>query len=149
VWSGAGSVRVFPIFDDQFPNGIAPESSIDLVRTYIRAMAPAGAVVTIMPPLPFAINVSIAGLTPFTEDVKTAVLAELKLAIKRHGRVSGSATAHPSMDFLASSLIFSRSWLWQAVANSSGEEAHQITSPVSDIAIPAGYLPVLGTVSFI
>lgn len=148
TWNGGGTIRVFPMFDNTYPNGIAPADEIELARQHLQAEAPAGALVTVVAPLPFPINVQVSGLSPGTTAVHNAALEEIGLAFLRQSRVSGGNAAHPAMPFLATPLIFSRSWLWQAVANAAGEQAHQIAQPVSDIAIPAGYIPVLGTVSF-
>lgn len=148
LWAGNGTVRVFVLMDDYYTNGIPPQSEIDKVKLWIDAFAPAGAIVTVVAPVAFPINVTISSLNPATDEVKNAVIEEMRLAIERHGRVSGITPAHPSMDFLASPLTFSTSWLVQAIANTSGEVSHKLVSPVADFAVPVGYIPTLGTVTF-
>jgi uncharacterized phage protein gp47/JayE len=54
-----------------------------------------------------------------------------------------------SMPYLASPFSFSRSWIWQAVANASGEQRHKITAPADDVALAPGDMAVLGTVTFV
>jgi uncharacterized phage protein gp47/JayE len=80
--------------------------------------------------------------------VQEAVRAELASTFRRLGRVAGNDDAFGAMPYLASPQSFSRSWIWQAVANASGEERHAITSPNADIPLAAGEFPVLGTVTF-
>lgn len=148
TWNGGGTIRCFPMFDNTYANGIAPADEIEIVRQHLQAEAPAGALVTVQAPIAFPINVQVTGLQPSNVTTQNAAREELRLAFLRLSRVSGSSLAHPAMPFLASPLIFSRSWLWQAVANAAGEQAHQITAPVSDLSIPPGYVPTLGTVTF-
>jgi hypothetical protein len=76
-------------------------------------------------------------------------VAELADAFQRLGRVTGSDKVLPNLPYLAWPFTFSLSWVWQAVANASGERRHKITSPADDIVIAAGSIPVLGSVSFV
>ena len=149
VWNGPGTVRIFPLFDDDYANGIPPGSVVTALGAYLEQFRPAGAAVQLQAPTPLAIPVTITGLTPDTTAVREAVLAELRSAFRRLGRVAGSDTTNAAMPYLATPLSFSRSWIWQAVANATGEEAHQITAPASDTVVAAGYIPVLGTVTFV
>lgn len=148
LFAGPGTVRVFPIFDDEFPGGVAPAGRIDIVAAYIAALAPASAQVQVSAPNPATIDITISGLTPDTPAVREAVLAELRSAFRRLGRVAGSNTFVPGMPYLATPLSFSRSWIWQAVANAAGEQAHVVAAPSSDVSVPVGSIPVLGTVTF-
>lgn len=148
IWAGPGTVRVFPVFDADYPGGIAPAGRIGLVADYLESLHPAGAQLTVTAPAPRVIDVTISGLSPNTVAVREAVRAELLATFLRRGRVAGSDKYFANMPYLASPLAFSRSWIWQAAANASGEQAHVITLPASDITIPTGSIPVLGEVSF-
>jgi len=150
AWSGPGTVRVFPVFDEEFAaaGGIAPAERIKDVRDHIAAYAPASAAITVSAPTSLPIDVEIVGLTPDITSVREAVLAELRATFRRKGRVAGADIPVQSMPYLATPLNWSRSWIWQAVANATGEEAHGILQPASDVTIPAGFIPVLGTVTF-
>lgn len=148
VWAGPGTVRVFPVFDDDYPGGIAPAGRIAQVADYLESLRPAGAALTVSAPNARVIDVVIGGLSPNTPTVQEAVRAELAAAIRRRGRVAGSDEAFASMPYLASPLSFSRSWLWQAAANATGEQAHTVAAPAADISIPVGSIPVLGSVTF-
>lgn len=149
LWNGGGTVRVFILMDDAFPNGIPDAASVARVQDYIETVCPAGAIVTVAAPAPTPINVQITGLAPNTPDVQNAVLAELADTFFRLGRVSGIDTAHGGMPFLAVPESFSRSWVWQAIANATGEERHRVVAPTSDTAIPTSHIAVLGTVTYV
>jgi uncharacterized phage protein gp47/JayE len=155
-YAGAGTVRVFPIFDDLFgaTGGIADSAHIALVANALAVVQPAAAQVTVVAPTAQPINVSALGtLQPNTTTVQNAVLAELADTFRRMGRVSGNDPANSgilaAMPYLAAPFSFSTSWIEQAVANATGEQRAIISAPASgsDAAISAACLPVLGTVT--
>jgi len=148
LWDGPGSVRVFVLMDDLYPNGIAPIGEVDRVADFIDMMRPAGAIVTVVAPTPKPVDVTITGLEPNTTAVREAVLAELRDAFVRLSRPAGTDTSHGGMPFLAVPGSFSRSWIWQAVANATGEDRHIVTVPAADIPLAPGEMAVLGTVTF-
>lgn len=149
LWAGAGTVRVFVLMDDLYQDGIPPTDAVARVADAIEALRPAGAIVTVAAPARRVIDVQISGLTPDTSAVREAALTALREAFARLSRVAGGATPHGGMPFLATPATFSRSWLWQAVANAAGEESHTIALPVTDVVLNAGEVPVLGTVTFV
>ena len=149
LWNGTGTVRIFVLMDDIYPNGIPPAGEVVRVADFLTTQQPSGAVVTVTAPRPKVVDVQISGLVPDTTAVRETVLAELRAAFRRLSRVAGSDTPHGGMPFLATPDAFSRSWLWQAVANASGEERHAITMPAADVALVPGEIAVLGTVTFI
>lgn len=148
---GPGTVRVFPIFDDLFAStgGIATSPYVQAVIDAIEPVAPATAMVAVTAPAPLPIGVAATGVAPFTAAVREAILAELRDMMRRLGRVAGSDTPRASMPFLATPQSFSRSWIWQAIANATGEERHVLVAPAADVPIPAGCLPTLGAVSLL
>lgn len=149
LWSGVGTVRVFPLMDDLYANGIPPDVEIARIADHIETLRPAGASITVAAATPKVVNVEITNLLPDTTATREAVLIELRAAFRRLSRVAGSANAHSAMPYLASAASFSRSWIWQAVANATGEERHIITAPAADTTLAAGEIPVLGNVSFV
>ncbi|MDQ2080470.1 baseplate J/gp47 family protein [Xanthobacteraceae bacterium Astr-EGSB] len=148
-WGGPGTVRVFVLMDDLYPDGIPPAPTLAHVDAFIQSEAPAGAYVTVGAPTPRVVDVTISGLYPDTSDVRESVLAELRAAFRRLSRVAGGDVSIASMPFLAAPESFSRSWIWQAVANASGEQRHVIVQPAADVSLHTGELPVLGTVTFL
>lgn len=146
---GPGTVRVFPLFDDLFAaaGGIATPAYVDAVMAVIESVAPATAFVAVSAPTAQPINITATGVAPYTGAVLEAIRAELRDMMRRLGAVSGSDTPRASMPFLATPQTFSRSWIWQAIANATGEERHALVSPAADVVIGAGCVPTLGTVS--
>lgn len=147
-WAGAGSVRVFPLFDELFAGagGVADSGHIAAVNAVLQTLAPAGCALTVAAPTAFVINVAISGLNPNTAAAQTAVTAELADTFRRLGAVSGSDSAVPGMPYLASPFRFLALYVEQAVANASGVLGADVAA--TDQAVPAGYVPVLGTVTF-
>jgi hypothetical protein len=94
------------------------------------------------------VDITIAGLLPFTSAEQQIVAAELADAFRRLSRVAGNDSNVGNMDYLAYPTTFSRSWIWQAVANASGEQRHSITAPAADIALAAGQMATLGNITF-
>lgn len=148
LWQGPGTLRVFPLMYDLYSNGIPLPADVARVQEYIEAVRPAGAVVTVAAPVPVVVPVVVSGLQPNTVEVQEAVRAELADAFVRLSRPAGSDVTFGSMPYLASPFSFSRSWIWQAVANATGETRHAITSPSADIALAPGQMAVLGNISF-
>ncbi len=149
-WNGPGTVRVFPLMDGLYVNGIPDAAGLARVRDYLDMVAPAGAVVTVAAPTPVPVNVAVTGLSPNTTAVQEAARAELRAAFRRLARVTGDDNADlvDVMPYLAVPTSFSRSWLWQAIANASGEARHVLSSPADDIEQAAGEMPVPGTITF-
>lgn len=148
AWSGAGTVRVFPLMFDLYADGIPQAADLVRVSDHIEAVRPAGAIVSVAAPVAVPIDVTITGLSPDTLDVRNAVLAELRDTFRRLSRVAGIDVQLPGMPYLAYPTSFSRSWLWQAIANASGEERHTVSSPNADQALFPGQMATLGAVTF-
>lgn len=148
-WSGSGTVRVFPLMDDSYPNGIPPVGELERIAQFLDTVQPAAASVTVAAATSIPVNVTIVDLTPDTPTVREAVLEELRDTFRRLARPAGIDTQNGAMPYLATPTSFSRSWIWQAVANATGEQRHQISEPSADIDQSAGQMPTLGTVNFV
>lgn len=147
-WAGAGTVRVFPLMDDRFASagGIPDSAHIAAVNAALQPLTPAGCTLTVAAPTALPIAVPIAALNPNTAAAQAAVAAELADAFRRLGRVSGADAAVPGMDYLASPFSFPALYVDQAVANASGVVSADVGA--ADVAIPAGYMPTLGAISY-
>jgi uncharacterized phage protein gp47/JayE len=148
LWAGAGTVRVFPLLDDLYVDGIPQPADVDRIATFIETVRPAGAIVSVAAAMPVPVNIVIQGLTPNTTSVQEAVLTELRSTFRRNSRVCGNDAAIGGMPYLASPTSFSRSWIWQAVANASGEQRHSIVTPAADTPLISAQIATLGNVSF-
>jgi uncharacterized phage protein gp47/JayE len=67
---------------------------------------------------------------------------------RRSARVARIADPVAAQPYRATPFVLSRSWIWQAVANATGEQAHEIVAPVADLVLSPGQLPILGAVTF-
>lgn len=148
LWNGPGSVRVFPLMFDLYATGIPLIADVVRVHDFIETVRPAGAVVTVQAPVAVPVDIMISGLQPDNAAVRDSVTAELRAAFQRLARVAGSDQNISGMPYLAYPTSFSCSWIWQAVANASGEQRHSIAAPAADIALTAGQMATLGTVTF-
>jgi uncharacterized phage protein gp47/JayE len=148
LWAGPGTVRVFPLMYDLYSDGIPTPTDVQRVQDYIETLRPAGALVTVAKPDVVVVPVVVAGVQPNTAEVQEAIRAELADAFMRLSRPAGQDNAFGSMPYLASPFSFSRSWIWQAVANATGEQRHSITSPAADVTLLPGQMATLGSVTF-
>lgn len=148
-FAGAGSVRIFPLMDGSYPNGIPTAADVARLSDYLDVVAPAACNFLVAAPSPVPVNVTIGGLTPNTPAMREKVEVELRDMFARMSRVSGSDISHPAMPYLAKPESFSRSWIWQAIANTTGEERHVLSAPAADVPLAAGQIAVLGTVVFL
>ncbi|WP_316207603.1 baseplate J/gp47 family protein [Bradyrhizobium sp. SZCCHNR3118] len=141
-FAGAGTVRVFPLMDGLFANGIPDAAAVTRVDDYIQMVAPAGAIVVTSAAAAYSIPVIIANLKPDTPDTRNAAVAELRGAFRRFGRVAGSDVGHAAMPYLASPFTFSLSWLSQAINDAPGVTSHDLLAPTTDIVVPRASIPV-------
>lgn len=149
LWQGPGTVRVFPLMYDLYGDGIPSPADVARVQAYIETVRPAGAKVTVAAPVAVPVPITILGLQPATTDVEGAVIAELQDTFIRLSRVAGIDSNFGNMPYLAYPTSFSLSWIWQAVANATGEQRHSILLPAADIALFPGQMATLGTVTFV
>jgi uncharacterized phage protein gp47/JayE len=147
-WIGSGTVRVFVLMDDRYVDGIPSEADVARVSDYIDLVAPAGAAVTVAPPIAVTVDVVINSLQPNTSDVQQAVRAELAAAFRRLSAVAGNDTPHDGMPYLATPQSFSREWIGQAISNAAGSRRHILLVPAADTPLVAGQIATLGNVSF-
>lgn len=145
---GRGTVVVYPFFDLTRPNGIPLESDRLAVREALRDAGPGAALPVVRMAEAVPVDVVLSGLVPATSEVRGAVAAELANIFFVNSRVAGGAASHPSMPFLATPASFSRSWIWQAVANATGEQSHEVVTPAADISLTSGQTAVLGSLTF-
>lgn len=146
--AGRATVVVYPLFDGTRPNGIGLESDRLLVQSALDVARPGAGLPVVTLPVPRQINVRLAGVLPSTPEVRAAIEFEIMAAFASNSRVSGMSDPHLSMPFLAVPQVFSRSWIWQAVANASGEERHEVLAPSADVVLAIGEVPVPGTIIF-
>ena len=148
IWNGAGTVRVFPLTDGATVNGIPAQPVVQALQNLLAFDGPGAAIITVATANAYAINVTIANLTPNTSTVQKSIVAELQSVFIRRGKVSGSDKQIDSMPYLASPQTFDVLWISQAIANAVGTNGADLLAPAADIVIPVGSLATLGTVTF-
>ncbi|NEW96651.1 baseplate J/gp47 family protein [Rhodopseudomonas sp. BR0G17] len=148
-FAGPGTVRVFPLMDDLYADGIPPSAEIGRISDNLDPLAPAAANYTVAAASRKVIDITVSNLVPDTADMREAVISELRAMFRRQSRVSGGDAYRPALPYLAWPETFSRSWIWQTIANSTGEERHIVVSPAADVPLDPGAIATLGAVTFI
>jgi len=122
------------------PNGIPTPAQVTIAQAAIndpvRRPLCARAYAIRLQALP--IPVQIKALRPDNTDTRISVETELAATfadLAEPGLPSGDTT-------------LSKSWLTEAVSRAVGEGRHRMPLPLDDITVPAGYLPVLGPVTY-
>ena len=147
-WRGPGTVRVFPLFDNLFADGVPDSARVAAVQAVIEAEGPSASICTVAAATRLPTAVAVSGLTPNSAALQAAVAAELADAFRRLSRPAGVDYAVPGLDFLATPFSFAQIWIAQAIANASGERRAIVTAPLADIAASAGQMPTLGALTF-
>jgi uncharacterized phage protein gp47/JayE len=148
-WAGPGTVRIFPMMDGTYANGIPQPGDIANIANYIATLAPAGAVVTVQAPVAVAVPIVVGGLSPSSAATQSAVQEELTAAFQRQGAVAGNDPGNPAMPFLATPTSFALIWIDRAVADATGVSRGNVTSPTADVGLSAGQIATFGTLSFV
>ncbi|OAH27048.1 baseplate J/gp47 family protein [Serratia marcescens] len=129
-WMGTGTVGVM-IANNDLVDPIPDQSVVDAARDHIIPLAPvAGASIYVFVPIKKVVNFKIR-LTPDTEEVRFAVLAELRAMVQRDG-------------YPESKLELSR--ISEAISIAAGEYSHELIEPSADIPIGKNELGVVGEV---
>lgn len=136
---GLGTVAVWFTMDRAYTYGVPQATDVAAVQAYIDSVRPVTATVTVAAPSIFPIDVVVSDISPNTTAIKQDAANEIRAAVMREAAVS--TTAKPVSVYVSS--------LWAAVSAVTGEKHHSITSPTSDLTVPAGYLPVVRSVSFV
>jgi uncharacterized phage protein gp47/JayE len=132
LWMGLGTVQVFFVYDGR-PDIFPLAADITAMQAYLDSVAPVTAIVTAQAPQILTVDFQIQ-LTPSTAAVQAAVAAELADLFTREG---------------APSAAILKSHYDQAISFAAGETDHDVVSPAGDIDPGAGFLPVLGEITWL
>lgn len=132
--SGAGTVTVRFMMDNNYPDGIPLPGDVATVAAHIDPLRPVTAVMTVLAPIAAPMNFTIAALNPNTLAVRAAVTAELTALLKREAVPGGTI------------LI---SHIREAISVAGGEFDHSLSSPAGNVPNPPGVISTMGTVSFV
>lgn len=136
---GPGTVRVFPLFDGIYENGIPPAGEVARVQSHLDVAGASGvADIIVQAAVSQPVPIEIDELKPNLVGVRNVIRDELRATFRRRGVVAGADTPHPAMPFLATPQSFSRSWIGQAIANAAGEDRHDLILPAGNATVAAG-----------
>lgn len=153
---GIGTATLRFMMDDTYADGIPQGDFVDgvysgdlkTVHDYLESHADpvtgetVGRVITlevfVVAPVALPIDVTVEGLTPATPEVEAEAEAEIADAFRRRAE-PGKADA---------SVVFSKSWIHEAVSIAAGESRHRVTVPADDVVPGVGEIPVLNSVTY-
>lgn len=150
---GVGTVTVYPMFDDTeaanggFPQGTDGVSQYEsrpatgvatgdqgAVADYIYPLQPVTALVYVVAPLPYAINVTLLGLDPDSADIRAAISAAITDMLLIEGEPGGEI--YPSQ-------------IYDAILAVPGIVHFTMTVPDLPVVLPASHLPVMGALTVV
>ncbi len=129
---GPGTVTVRFVRDNDA--SIIPDAAeVDAVQTYIDALRPVTADVTVVAPVAVPLNFAIALITPNTAAVKAAVEAELQDLLSREAEPGGTILL---------------SHIREAISLAVGETNHVLTVPATDVTHTTDQIATYGSVTW-
>lgn len=141
LWLGEGTVGVTFVRDND-ENIIPSTQEVEDVADYIETKRPVTAHVTVFAPSGAPVNFTIH-IEPDTAAIRTAVQAELTDLIFRDGSPGGT-----TINGQTSGRIF-HSRMNEAISISAGESDHTLISPTGNFQASDGYLPTMGTITWV
>jgi uncharacterized phage protein gp47/JayE len=131
---GTGTVVLYFVRDNDTPSIIPDASEISTVQDYLDAAAPVTADVNVYAPTESTLDFTIS-VTPDTSAIRSAVEDELEDLILRKGEADGCTIYLSQIN--------------EAISIATGEEDHTLTNPTADQVYTTGYLPVMGTITWV
>lgn len=132
---GAGTVKVRFVMDDKYIDSIPLPADVTTVHDYIEALRPLGLAIngyTTVAPVAVPLNFTIS-VTPNTQAVRDAVIAELKDMIRRESEPGG---------------IIRFSKIHEAISLAADESDHVLTAPSGDVTHTTNQIAIMGIVTF-
>ncbi|NKG32128.1 baseplate J/gp47 family protein [Erwinia rhapontici] len=127
-WSGLGTVGVM-VANSDLINPIPDAATVEAAQSHIEPLAPvAGSDVYVFAPASREVDFRIR-LSPDTEAVRYAVIAELRSMLLRDGIPEG---------------VIKPSRVSEAISIATGEYSHTLLSPIDDVTIAKGELAIAG-----
>jgi len=130
---GLGTVTVRFMTDEATADGIPDQTVVNAVADYIDGRRPATADVTVVAPVPVALDLEIANLDPDTQAVRDAIIAEVADLIRREAEPGGTIL---------------ESQIREAISIAVGETDHDLVSPSGDVTHATGEIAVPGTITW-
>lgn len=137
--NGRSTVGIWFLMMDTYTNGIPQSADVDLVAATIAAVKPAGARVVVAAPVAVPVNIVVQGLAPDTTAVRGQIAVELAAMFRREMRVA---------TLTAPAAVY-RSKISEAISIATGEDHHVLAQPAADVALTAGQVATLGTITYV
>ncbi|SCM73345.1 Baseplate J-like protein [uncultured Pleomorphomonas sp.] len=141
-----GTVTIWVVMDGR-EDGIPTEDDVAVVQAYIDDLRRIGTDISVVAPVPQAVDITVTGLTPNTESVRSAIADELA-ALFAPDADGASPRGRMRPGTADEDFTLSRSWIGEAVSQAVGEKRHVLTAPAADLTFAAGQYPVLGTITY-
>ena len=136
---GRGTVGIWFLMDDTYPNGIPLGSDRQRVLAYLHDIAPSGCDPIVVLPVPSVVNITIEQLGTDNLNVREAIGEELKDFFLRESR--------PGTNNQPFTLYHSR--LSEAISQAAGEQHHRLVTPALDMVFTDSQMPVLGSITYV
>lgn len=134
----AGRVTVYALKPGAGAARIPTTGELEALAAHLEPYRPLCAEIVLGQAVAQTINISISGLDPDTVAVRAEVLAELADVFDERSAVS----------LPGENDTFLTAWINEAISRAVGENGHTLVSPASNVSLPTGALPVLGTLTF-
>lgn len=131
---GIGTVSVRFMMDNTYTNGIPQSADVTNLNTYMQALRPVTAALTVVAPIASAINFNIHLNVNDTPAIRSAVIANLTDQILQDSQPGGT-------------IYLSR--INEAISLATGQYDHVLNSPNANITNTTGYISTMGTVTFV
>lgn len=135
--NGPGTVGVWFLFAGR-ANGIPTAADVALVQDTLDRKRLIRARIVVNAPIPFPIDIRIAGLSDDTAKTRAAIADSLAAMFTERAEVGAAVQPYR----------FSISWISEAISQAIGEDAHQLVYPIGDYVKNDGTIPVLGTITY-
>lgn len=142
ITPAVGQVTIYFMRDNDVDSPIPSGSEISAVNVVIQAIRPANSAaadVMVLAPTAVTVNFIFTALTPNTSTMKAAITASLQQFFKERTEVGVSVKSDGY-----------RAAIFQTVDTVTGDviQSFTLTSPVGDVAVAAGSIGVLGTITY-
>lgn len=134
---GPGTIGVWILFEGR-ENLIPTDADVAAVQDHIDAKRLIRAELIVSAPTPWPVDIVISGLADDSDVTRAAISASL--AAMFLDRAEPGVSVYP--------VLFSKSWIGQAISEAIGEDRHTLIEPVGDFLFNDGRIPVLGTISY-
>lgn len=134
---GPGTIGVWFLFEGR-TNLIPTEADVAVVQEAIDGRRLIRAELIVSAPIPYPVDITIAGLADDSVATRAAIEASLAAMFRERARPGVAVDT----------ALFSRSWISEAISQAVGEDHHHLIAPTGDFYFNDGRMPVVGEVEY-